>query len=40
MRDSRASILAGIGLMALATLCFAILDTSAKYVMSAVPMLI
>ena len=39
MRDSRASILAGIGLMALATLCFAILDTSAKYVMSAVPML-
>jgi len=37
--DSRVSILAGIGLMALATLCFAVLDTSAKYAMGTVPML-
>ena len=38
MSDSPRSILAGIGLMALATLCFAVLDTSAKYAMATVPM--
>jgi drug/metabolite transporter (DMT)-like permease len=36
---SRASIFAGIGLMTLATLCFAILDTSAKFAMASVPVL-
>jgi len=35
--DSRASVLAGIGLMALATLCFAVLDSSAKFAMATVP---
>lgn len=39
MSYSRASILTGIGLMALATLCFAVLDTSAKFAMASVPML-
>jgi len=37
MSYSRAGTLAGIGLMALATLCFAVLDTSAKYAMATVP---
>ena len=39
MSYSRASIFAGIGLMTLATLCFAILDTSAKSAMASVPVL-
>lgn len=39
MTYSRASVLAGIGLMALATLCFAVLDTSAKVAMASVPVL-
>ncbi len=39
MSYSRASILTGVGLMALATLCFAVLDTSAKFAMGTVPVL-